>query len=66
MLERVREVREKPEVPLQVDVNEAWSLEEALEALPQLAENQYCEQPLPAGDASGARAGAWLAAPYLC
>jgi len=33
-------------------VNEAWTLEEALDALPQLAELavQYCEQPLPAGD----------------
>ena len=43
------------DVPLQVDVNEAWSLDEALEALPQLAELgvQYCEQPLPAGDADG-------------
>jgi L-alanine-DL-glutamate epimerase-like enolase superfamily enzyme len=39
-------------VPLQVDVNEAWSLDQALEALPQLAELgvEYCEQPLPAGD----------------
>ena len=43
------------DVPLQVDVNEAWSLEQALEALPQLAELgvQYCEQPLPAGDPDG-------------
>ena len=34
-----------------VDVNEAWSLDEALEALPQLKELgvEYCEQPLPAG-----------------
>ena len=39
------------EVPLQVDVNEGWSLEQALDALPQLAELgvEYCEQPLPAG-----------------
>jgi len=53
--ERVRAVRAVADVPLQVDVNEAWSLEEALEALPQLAELgvQYCEQPLPAGDAGG-------------
>ena len=42
-------------VPLQVDVNEAWSLEEALETLPRLAELgvEYCEQPLPAGDPGG-------------
>ena len=43
-------------MPLQVDVNEAWTLDEALEYLPQLAELgvQYCEQPLPAGDPGGA------------
>ena len=40
-------------VPLQVDVNEAWSLDEALEYLPQLPV-EYCEQPLPAGDLDGA------------
>jgi L-alanine-DL-glutamate epimerase-like enolase superfamily enzyme len=36
-------------------VNEAWSLEEALETLPRLAQLgvQYCEQPLPAGDPGG-------------
>src|SRR4029453_8292025 len=51
-VERVRAVREVSDVPLQVDVNEAWSLDQALDALPQLAEIgvQYCEQPLPAGD----------------
>jgi L-alanine-DL-glutamate epimerase-like enolase superfamily enzyme len=39
-----------------VDVNEAWSVDEALDALPQLAELgvEYCEQPLRAGDAGGA------------
>jgi L-alanine-DL-glutamate epimerase-like enolase superfamily enzyme len=54
--ERVRAVRGVTDVPLQVDVNEAWSLDEALEYLPQLAELgvQYCEQPLPAGDPGGA------------
>ena len=48
-VERVRAVRGVSEVPLQVDVNEAWSLDEALEAMPQLAELgvEYCEQPLP-------------------
>jgi L-alanine-DL-glutamate epimerase-like enolase superfamily enzyme len=41
--------------PLQVDVNEYWTLDEALEALPQLAELgvEYCEQPLPAGNGAG-------------
>ena len=54
--DRVRAVREVADVPLQVDVNEAWSLDEALETLPVLAELgvEYCEQPLPAGDAGGA------------
>jgi L-alanine-DL-glutamate epimerase-like enolase superfamily enzyme len=54
-IERVRAVRGLTGLPLQVDVNEGWSLDEALEALPQLAELgvEYCEQPLPAGDAGG-------------
>jgi L-alanine-DL-glutamate epimerase-like enolase superfamily enzyme len=54
-VERVRAVRDVAEVPLQVDVNEAWSLEEGLEYLPRLAELgvEYCEQPLPAGDPGG-------------
>ncbi|HZT45093.1 MAG TPA: dipeptide epimerase [Gaiellaceae bacterium] len=54
-LDRVRSVREVADVPLQVDVNEAWSLDEALELVPRLAELgvEYCEQPLPAGDPGG-------------
>jgi len=55
-VERVRAVRGvADELPLQVDVNEAWSLDEALEAFPSLAELgvEYCEQPLPAGDEGG-------------
>jgi L-Ala-D/L-Glu epimerase / N-acetyl-D-glutamate racemase len=54
-VERVQAVRGATELPLQVDVNEAWSLEEALEALPRLAEHgvEYCEQPLRAGDEGG-------------
>jgi L-alanine-DL-glutamate epimerase-like enolase superfamily enzyme len=54
-VDRVRAVRLATDLPLQVDVNEAWSLDEALEALPQLAELgvEYCEQPLPAEDAGG-------------
>ena len=56
-VERVRAVRSVTDVPLQVDVNEYWSVDEALEALPQLAGLgvEYCEQPLPAGDPGGAR-----------
>ena len=55
-MERVRAVRGVTELPLQVDVNEYWSLDDALEALPQLAELGvgYREQPLRAGDADGA------------
>ena len=54
-VERVRAVRGVSEVPLQVDVNEFWSLGEALDAIPQLQELgvEYCEQPLPAGDPDG-------------
>jgi L-alanine-DL-glutamate epimerase-like enolase superfamily enzyme len=54
-VERVRAVRSVASQPLQVDVNEAWSLEEALDALPRLRELgvEYCEQPLPAGDPGG-------------
>ncbi len=55
-VERVRAVRSVTTVKLQVDVNEFWTLEQALEALPQLKELGvvYCEQPLPAGDPAGA------------
>ena len=51
-VERVRAVRGVTDLPLMVDVNEWWSLEEALDALPQLGELgvEYCEQPLRAGD----------------
>jgi L-Ala-D/L-Glu epimerase len=54
-VERVRAVRAVTDRPLQVDVNEWWSLDEALDALPQLAGLgvEYCEQPLRAGDAGG-------------
>lgn len=54
-VERVRSVRSVTELPLQVDVNEWWSVDEALDALPQLAELgvEYCEQPLRAGDEGG-------------
>jgi L-alanine-DL-glutamate epimerase-like enolase superfamily enzyme len=55
-VERVRAVRGVAgDLPLQVDVNEAWSLEEALDSLPSLAELgvEYCEQPLPARDPGG-------------
>jgi L-alanine-DL-glutamate epimerase-like enolase superfamily enzyme len=54
-VDRVRAVRGVTSLPLQVDVNEGWTLDEALEALPQLAalDVQYCEQPLPAGDPGG-------------
>ena len=56
-VERVRAVRRATERPLQVDVNEYWSADEALDALPLLAELgvEYCEQPLPEGDPDGGR-----------
>jgi L-Ala-D/L-Glu epimerase len=54
-VERVRAVRGVTDRPLMVDVNEWWSLDEALDALPQLAHLgvEYCEQPLRAGDEGG-------------
>ena len=54
-IERVRAVRGVTDLPLMVDVNEWWSLDEALDALPQLAEIgvEYCEQPLRSGDEGG-------------
>ena len=56
-VERVRAVRGATDLPLQVDVNEAWGLDEALENVRQLAELgvQYVEQPLPARDEGGPR-----------
>lgn len=54
-VERVRAVRAVTEVPLQVDVNEWWTVAEALDACEELAELgvEYVEQPLPAGDPGG-------------
>lgn len=54
-VERVEAVSRVADVPLQVDVNEYWSLEEALDAIPRLARLgvQYVEQPLEAGDEDG-------------
>jgi L-Ala-D/L-Glu epimerase / N-acetyl-D-glutamate racemase len=54
-VERVRAVRGVTDLPLQLDVNEWWSLDEALDAVPQLGELgvQYVEQPLRAGDEGG-------------
>jgi len=56
-VERVRAVRGVTELPLQVDVNEAWTVDEALDSLPQLASLgvEYCDQPLRAGDDGGAQ-----------
>jgi L-alanine-DL-glutamate epimerase-like enolase superfamily enzyme len=51
-LERVRAVHAVTDLPLQVDVNEYWTFDEALEYLLQM-DIQYCEQPLPAGSADG-------------
>jgi L-alanine-DL-glutamate epimerase-like enolase superfamily enzyme len=51
-VERVRAVQAVTNVPLQVDVNEWWTLDQALEYLPQM-EIEYCEQPLKAGSPDG-------------
>ena len=55
-VERVRAVRAVTDLPLMADVNEWWSLDEALDAIEQLAALgvEYVEQPLPAGDPAGA------------
>jgi L-Ala-D/L-Glu epimerase len=56
-VERVRAVRGVTDLPLQVDVNEYWELDEALENVGALAGLgvEYVEQPLPAGDPGGRR-----------
>jgi L-alanine-DL-glutamate epimerase-like enolase superfamily enzyme len=56
-LDRVAAVRDVWDGPIRVDVNEYWTLDEALDALPRLAALQvdYCEQPLPAGEPAGRR-----------
>jgi L-alanine-DL-glutamate epimerase-like enolase superfamily enzyme len=56
-VERVRAVRGVTDLPLQVDVNEYWELDEALENIRALAELgvEYVEQPLPAGHPEGPR-----------
>jgi L-Ala-D/L-Glu epimerase len=53
---RVRAVRSVTELPLMVDVNEYWEIDEAVENVNALAELgvEYVEQPLPAGDPGGA------------
>jgi L-Ala-D/L-Glu epimerase len=54
-VERVRAVRSVTDLPLMVDVNEYWELEEAVDAIAQLEALgvEYVEQPLPAGDPDG-------------
>jgi L-alanine-DL-glutamate epimerase-like enolase superfamily enzyme len=56
-LERVTAVRGVTDLPASVDVNEGWSLEEALDLIPRLAALgvSMVEQPLPAGDPDGIR-----------
>jgi L-alanine-DL-glutamate epimerase-like enolase superfamily enzyme len=56
-VERVRAVRSATDLPLMVDVNEYWTLDEALDVIPRLPELgvEYVEQPLPAGDPGGPR-----------
>jgi L-alanine-DL-glutamate epimerase-like enolase superfamily enzyme len=54
-VERVQAVRSVWPGPLRVDVNEYWTLDEALESIAQLEELgvDYVEQPLPADDPAG-------------
>ena len=56
-VDRVNAVRSVTDLPLMCDANEAWTLDEALEIIPQLGAPkigvQYCEQPLKAGDPDG-------------
>ncbi|HEX7254899.1 MAG TPA: dipeptide epimerase [Gaiellaceae bacterium] len=54
-VDRVRAVRGVWPGPIRVDVNEGWTLDEAMDAIPQLKElgADYVEQPLPAGDPAG-------------
>jgi len=56
-VERARSVRSVTDLPLMVDVNEYWELDEAIENVRALSELgvEYVEQPLPAGDPGGAR-----------
>jgi len=49
---RVNAVRAVTGLPLMCDANEAWTLDEALDVIPQL-DVEYCEQPLKAGDPDG-------------
>jgi len=51
-LERVRAVREQTDLPMIVDVNEYWTLTEALDLIPRLADLgvTHVEQPLRAAD----------------
>jgi L-alanine-DL-glutamate epimerase-like enolase superfamily enzyme len=51
-VERVKAVRSVTDLPLMCDANEAWTLDEALDVIPQL-DVEYCEQPLKAGDPDG-------------
>ena len=55
-VERVRAVRAVTDRPLQVDVNEWWTVDEALDACGELATLgvEYVEQPLREGDRGGA------------
>jgi L-alanine-DL-glutamate epimerase-like enolase superfamily enzyme len=54
-VERVRAVRSVTALPLMVDVNEYWTLDEAVDATAELERLgvEYVEQPLPARDPAG-------------
>jgi L-Ala-D/L-Glu epimerase len=56
-VDRVRAVRDVWNRPIRVDVNEYWTLDEALDSIPRLAELgvDYVEQPMRAHDPDGPR-----------
>ena len=66
-VERVRAVRRVTDLPLTVDVNEWWSLDEALDACDELAALgvEYVEQPLRAGRPGRGGATAPVASAHL-
>lgn len=66
-LARVAAVRSVTPLPLSIDVNEAWSADEAIAALPRLVELgvDHVEQPLAAGDPDAARVKACSPLPII-
>ncbi len=66
-LARIRAVRSVTELPLSIDVNEAWSVAEANETIPHLVELgvDHVEQPVAAGDPDAFRVKAASPLPII-